>query len=42
MCYSFGLAGARPIIRGTLDAVAHCPVGCRASQSLASTGLKLL
>jgi hypothetical protein len=33
MCYPFGLSGARPNIRGALDGVANCPVGCRSSQS---------
>jgi len=31
MCYPFGLSGARPIIRGALDGLANCPVGCRSS-----------
>jgi hypothetical protein len=38
MCYPFGLPGARPILRGTLDVVDNCPVGCLASQSLPRSG----
>ncbi len=35
ICYPFGLSGARPLLRGALDAVTKCPVACRASQALA-------
>lgn len=35
MCYPFGLPGGRPIIRGKLDGVGNCPVGCPESRSLA-------
>jgi hypothetical protein len=35
MCYPFGLSGGRPILRGALDGVATCPVGCKVSQSVA-------
>jgi hypothetical protein len=38
MCYPFGLSGRRPILRGALDGIANCPVGCRSSQSLARSG----
>lgn len=38
MCYSFGLSGVRPIIRGALDEVANCPVECLASRRLARSG----
>jgi len=37
ICCPFGLSGARPIVRGALDAVGNCPVRCRASRSLWST-----
>jgi hypothetical protein len=38
MCYPFGLSGGRPILRGALDGVATCPVGCKVSQSVARSG----
>ena len=38
MCYPFGLSGGRPILRGALDGVASCPVGCKVSQSIARRG----
>jgi hypothetical protein len=33
MCYPFGLSGTRPILRGSFNAVANCPVRCHSSQS---------
>jgi hypothetical protein len=38
VCYPFGLSGGRPILRGALDGVANCPVGCKVSQSVARSG----
>lgn len=32
LCYPFGLAGPRPMIRGKMNGVATCPVGCEASR----------
>jgi len=38
MCYPFGLSGGRPILRGALDGIASCPIGCKVSQSVARSG----